>query len=189
MKVLILALFVLLIAGASARSYNTYTRTNHFNGAEGIKIEQEDTLQASDNQTLVDFYFGLILGWQTQQSLPGQCHADNKAFFKSLNDTLHTFMKAFLPSVWFNFLDRIRINIDTLSKGLQSCQVHSILTKLQRMVTMDGIIETAARLMTQIAFLQGYVTKFITFFNNGELQNAGIQVGLLSSAIIGVTVN
>ena len=57
------------------------------------------------------------------------------------------------------------------------------------MFTSNGIIETMARLLTQIAFLQNYLTKFTTSFAAGNYTVAGTQIGLLSSAIIGVTVN
>eukprot|EP00343_Euplotes_focardii_P000996 CAMPEP_0205804342 /NCGR_PEP_ID=MMETSP0205-20121125/7236_1 /ASSEMBLY_ACC=CAM_ASM_000278 /TAXON_ID=36767 /ORGANISM="Euplotes focardii, Strain TN1" /LENGTH=47 /DNA_ID= /DNA_START= /DNA_END= /DNA_ORIENTATION= len=46
-----------------------------------------------------------------------------------------------------------------------------------------------ARLLTQIAYLQGYFTNFVEFFGKGEMTSAGTQIGLLASAVIGVTVN
>ena len=181
MKVILFAILFCMIASTNARSFSTYSRLNP-------EETQVSTLTA-DPETVFDFYLGLIFGWQTQQTIPGQCHADNLAFFNSLGDTWLTFLRAYRPDTWFNFLDRIRINIDTMSKALQSCQIHSILTKLERIVTFDGLVETGARLITQITFLQGYMNQFSTHIAAGEMRLAGVQIGLLMSAIIGVTVN
>ena len=179
---ILLTLLVLLIAGTSARSYNTYSETNNFQ----IPAEASEN---RDPEPWSNLYFGIILGWQTQQALPGQWFNNNKAFISSLNDTLYTFFKAYLPAYWVNFLDRIRINIDNLSKVLQSCQIHTILEKLKVMSTWNGAIEALARILTQAGYLTDYFNQFMTHYEAGELTLAGVQVGILTSAIVGVTVN
>ena len=185
MKIAIFCLFAaVLLCTANARSFNTFVRENQYAGAEAIKFQEEE-----NNETFADLYFGIILGWQVRQDTPGQCYDDTLAFWQTMNRTLRSALTAFLPQNWFNFLDNIRVNIDSFAKSLQSCQTHTILTKLQRLVTMNGIIETAARLLTQIPFLQGYVSNFFAYLGDGNMTDAGIQLGLLSSAIIGTTVN
>jgi hypothetical protein len=187
MKIAVLTLLIVLFAcSAYGRAFNNYVRKDTY-GADMELQWRDDPIEV--NETWIDFYFGLILGWQTQQKVPGQCYTDTVSYYKSLNLTLEMLLVSYLPAYWFNFLDRIRINIDSYSKSLQSCQVHSILLKLQRIVTMDGIIETAARLLTQVAFLKSYFELFTTNFADGNMTVAGTQLGKLSSAIIGVTVN
>ena len=186
MKLIILSLcLIIMISASNARSFNTYYRNEKF-GNEAINVAEDDPVV---NETWADFYFGMILGWQTQQINPGQCHRDTASYWTSLNDTLNILLVAWKPSFWFNFLDRIRINIDSYSKSLQSCQVHTVLTKLQRIVTVDGLIETAARLLTQVAFLGRYWTSFLENLFDGNMTDSGIQLGLLFSSITGVTVN
>ncbi|CAI2381603.1 unnamed protein product [Moneuplotes crassus] len=180
MKVALLAFLIILVAAVNARSFNTYSRTSPLLS----KISQLNA-----EQTPFDFYRGFILGWQTQQSQPGQCYNDNGAFFSSLNDTWTTFKRAYRPDTWFNFLDRIRINIDNFAKSLQSCQMHSILTKMERIVTSEGILEVSARLISQIVFLQNNIQVFMDSLATGEYRTAGIEGGKFLSAIIGVTVN
>ena len=186
MKLIIVALCIALLAcGTYAKSFNNHVNQNTFMGYE-IEISEDEPVA---NETWVDFYYGIILGWQTQQKVPGQCHTDTTAFYTSLNATVDILLRSYLPSNWFNFADRVRINIDSLSKKLQSCQVHSILTKLQRIVTANGIIETAARLLTQVGSLQNYFSRFSLNLADGNMTVAGTQVGLMSSIIVGVTVN
>ena len=186
MKLIFVALCIALLAsGTYAKSFNNHVRQNSFMGFEMEVSEDEPAL----NETWGDFYYGIILGWQTQQKVPGQCHTDTTAFYTSINATIHILLRSYLPSNWFNFADRVRINIDSLSKKLQSCQVHSILTKLQRIVTVDGIIETGARLLTQVGSLKTYFNKLSANLADGNMTVAGTQLGLMSSIIVGVTVN
>ena len=187
MKVVLFALLVVLLAyGANARAFNNYVREDTYGKVKLMTVSEDPVVR---NETWVDFYYGFILGWQTQQRVSGQCYADSANFYKTINDTFAMLMNAYLPSFWFNLLDRIRINIDAYSKSLQSCQLHAILNKLQRMFSADGLIETMARLLTQIAFLKGYMDNFTNFLAAGNMTDAGVQLGKLTSAIIGVTVN
>ena len=183
MKVRICVIAILLVLSVQARSFNNHNREKILDHSESSRPNN------LKEETYIDFYFGTILGWQTQQTETGQCYADTIAFYTSLNSTLNILYHSYLPSYWFNLLDRFRINIDNYSNSLHSCQVHSILTKLQRILTQDGIVETAARLLTQIAILQIYFNNFTTEFAQGNLYDSGMNFGKLSSAIVGVTVN
>ena len=183
MKVIICVIAILLVLSVQARSFNNHNREKTLDNSESSRPNN------LKEETYIDFYFGTILGWQTQQTETGQCYADTIAFYTSLNSTLNILYHSYLPSYWFNLLDRFRINIDNYSNSLHSCQVHSILTKLQRILTQDGIVETAARLLTQIAILQIYFNNFTTEFAQGNLYDSGMNFGKLSSAIVGVTVN
>ena len=180
---LILALSLVTMA-VSARSFNNYQREEASAG-----LATPGLMEDPSSETLADFYFGLILGWQTQQVRRGQCYMDNQNFFRTLNDTYQMILIAFLPANWFNFIDRIRINIDSFSKSLSSCQMHSILVRLERMLTLNGMIETMARLLTQVPFLQGYLDSFYSNLAVGNMTMAGTQLGRFSSAVVGISVN
>ncbi|CAI2381761.1 unnamed protein product [Moneuplotes crassus] len=179
MRVIFLVSLILLISTVSAGSVSNYLKVNGNDKIMALKADQG----------FWDFHLGFILGWQTQQSRPGQCYNDNLAFVSSLSDTWVTFQRAYRPDTWFNFLDRIRINIDSLSKGLQSCQMHSILTKMERIVTTEGLLEVSARLISQIVMLQNNIANFMNYVNAGELRSAGTEMGKFFSAVVGVTVN
>ncbi|CAI2384614.1 unnamed protein product [Moneuplotes crassus] len=180
MKGILFVTMIVLIVGINARSFNNYSRTNP---------EKTNAMNLKAEEGFAHFYFGWIRGWQTQQLQAGQCYHDNNAFFFSLNDTFTTFLHAYRPDIWFNFLDRIRINIDNFAKLLQSCQVHSILLKVERIVTQEGFIEISARLITQIVFLQNNIQAFQNHLAAGEFELAGVELGKFVSAVVGVTVN
>ena len=68
MKLIFVALCIALLAsGTYAKSFNNHVRQNSFMGFEMEVSEDEPAL----NETWGDFYYGIILGWQTQQKRAG----------------------------------------------------------------------------------------------------------------------
>ena len=116
MKILLIVSIIVIISWSAAGK--------SFNNSIKEKLNHQPIMAYRDsngtNETLVNFYFGVILGWQTQQNIPGQCYKDTANFYVTLNDTLNVLLIAYLPNNWFHLLDRIRVNIDAYSKSLQS---------------------------------------------------------------------
>ena len=92
-KILLIALALVIICwSASGKSFNNSVK-------EKLNHEAFITYgNSTSNETYIDLYYGVILGWQTQQTIPGQCYKDTYNFYVTLNDTLNILFIAYLPT-------------------------------------------------------------------------------------------
>ena len=91
---------------------------------------------------------------QANTQFQGACWTQIAQFGNDLNMTYNEFFQMYLPMNWFNFADRLRINLVDFASLQQQCQVFNILGSFKVLFTLDGFFGLFARLIPQAFILK-----------------------------------
>ena len=126
---------------------------------------------------------------QANPTFEGACWTQIQVFGQSLNTTVQEALVMYLPANWFNFIDRLRIDLVDFNAMQVQCQIYNILGELKVIFSVDGLIGLFSRIVPQAFIFRGEIEKFQTFFAEGDYIQAATIIGTLSRNIIGQPVN
>ncbi len=91
---------------------------------------------------------------QANSQFQGSCWTGVATLGNDLNTTYQEAFTMYLPQNWFNFLDRLRIDLVDFATVQQQCQVYNILGALKNMFSLDGFFGLFSRLIPQAFILK-----------------------------------
>ena len=90
---------------------------------------------------------------QTNQNFEGACWTQVQVFEASVHTTFEELLIMYKPANWFNFLDRLRIDLVDYNALQVQCQFYNILGELKTIFTIDGLIGLFSRMLPQVIIL------------------------------------
>ena len=96
-----------------------------------------------------NFTYGFIRGMQATSQFQGACQTQFDIFLIDIQTTAQEALTAYLPWNFFNFMDRLRIDLVDYSTLQQQCQFYNILGSFKTMMSLDGIMALFSRLLPQ----------------------------------------
>ena len=86
---------------------------------------------------------------QATSQFQGACATQFDIILNDVNTTMNEALTAYLPWNWFNFIDRLRIDLVDYSTLQQQCQFYNILGAIKQMMSLDGLMGLFSRLLPQ----------------------------------------
>ena len=143
----------------------------------------------NETTTFYNFTYGFVRGMQANNMFQGACQSQIDTLTASLSVTAQEALTAFLPKNWFNFLDRLRVDLNYYAALQQQCQFYNLLEILKGLFTLEGLFSLVSRLVPQSFFLKTQFETIMKFLGENDYYEAGKEIGNLVKNILGQPVN